>query len=273
MTFSGGATGTVTKATATTLVVTGLSGLTVGPLAAIVTSNSISSASAIQVATVIPVVTASTMSLDMNAPSLIINGFGFDPTSGNNIVSFGNGVTGTVSNATANQLTVTNLSGLALGVLKASVNVDGQNSGTAVQVATVKPVVTASQTTIAASSTTLIIQGFGFSAAAAENIVMFSDGAKGRVTNATPTQLTVTGLRGLAAGSLSASVTVRTWLRAVHCRIRSQLRCWPQRRHHPEPGLNSGSASIDAQAAVFKDGCQRIDGDRCDSTHSWPNAP
>ena len=208
VTFSGGATGKVTSATATKLTVTSLSGLTVGSLTATVTSNSVSSTSAVQVATVIPVVTTSTASLGVNATTLIITGFGFDTTAAHDVVSFGGGVTGTVSSATANQLTVTNLSGLTLGALTASVKVDGQNSGTAVQVATVKPVVTASTATLAANATTLTIQGFGFSSTATSNTVTFSNGVTGKVTSATATQLTIGNLSGLLAESLSATVTV-----------------------------------------------------------------
>ena len=206
--FSGGASGKVTAATATTLTVTSLTGLTAGSLTATVTSNTVSGASAVSVATVIPVVTPSTASLAANATSLIINGFGFDPIAANDVVSLGGGVTGTVSTATANQLTVTSLVGLKFGSLTASVAVDGQDSGTAVQVATVKPVVTANTANLAANATTLIIQGFGFSSTATADVVKFSGSVMGKVTSATTTQLTVTSLSGLVAGTLSASVTV-----------------------------------------------------------------
>ena len=206
--FSGGATGKVTAATATTLTVTSLTGLAVGSLTATVTSNSVSGTSAVPVATVIPVVTPSTASLTANATSLIINGFGFDPIAANDILSFGGGVTGTVSTATANQLAVTSLVGLKFGSLTASVAVDGQVSGTAVQVATVKPVVTANTANLAANATSLIIQGFGFSSTATADVVKFSGSVMGKVTSATTTQLTVTSLSGLVAGTLSASVTV-----------------------------------------------------------------
>src|SRR5262249_15485722 len=56
--FSGGATGAVTAATNTQLTITSLSGLTVGALTAVVTSNSQSSGAAVQVATVMPVITS-----------------------------------------------------------------------------------------------------------------------------------------------------------------------------------------------------------------------
>ena len=69
------------------------------------------------------------------------------------------------------------------------------------------PVVTAATTVVAVNATTLIPRGCGFSTVLAGNLVTFSSGAIVWVTTATPTQLTVTGLSGLIAGPLSASVT------------------------------------------------------------------
>jgi len=209
VTLSGGASAVVTKASATKLTVS-VTGLTAGPLAAVVSVNGVAGAST-QVATVIPVLTPSAVSLQGNASSLVINGFGFDPTPANNVVTFGGAVTGIVSSATANQLTVTNLSGLTLGSVTASVAVNGLSSGPAVQVATVaasQVLVTANTNPLAYNATTLTIQGSGFSATAKANVVTFSGGATGKVTSATPTQLTVTSLTGLPTGNLSASVTV-----------------------------------------------------------------
>jgi hypothetical protein len=82
-------------------------------------------------------VTSSTASLPVNATSMTINGFGFDTTPANDTVSFSGGVKGTVTSATATQLTVTGLSGLTLGSLSASVSVNGVSSGSPVQVATI----------------------------------------------------------------------------------------------------------------------------------------
>ena len=62
-----------------------------------------------------------------------------------------------VSNATPTQLTVTGFTGLVAGNLTASVTVNGQNS-TAVQVATVQPVVTLSTSTHAASTSQTLTQ-------------------------------------------------------------------------------------------------------------------
>ena len=206
--FSGGATGTVTAATSTQLTVTSLSGLVLGSLTASVTVDGVGSGTAVQVATVIPVVTSSTANLAVNATSITINGFGFDSTAGNDSVTFSNGVTGTVTSASSTQLTVTSLSGLVLGNLTATVTVDGVGSGTAVQVATVIPVVTSSATNLAVTATSMTINGFGFDTTPGNNTVSFSGGATGTVTSATSTQLTVTSLSGLVLGNLSASVTV-----------------------------------------------------------------
>jgi hypothetical protein len=207
--FSGGVTGTVTGATATTLTVTSLSGLTGGTLSASVSVNGVSTGTAVQVATVVPVVTSSTTNLLATAITLTIHGFGFDGiTSGHNVVTFSGGVTGTVTGATPTTLTVTSLSGLTGGPLSASVSVNGVSSGPAVQVAAVVPVVTSSTASVPDSAPTLTINGFGFDPTAAHNVVSFSGGVTGTVTSATPTQLTVGNLSGLPLGNLLASVSV-----------------------------------------------------------------
>ena len=70
-------------------------------------SDGVSSGSAVQVATVTPVVTSSIASLAANATTFTINGFGFDPTAANDTVVFNDGAVGTVAAATATALTVT----------------------------------------------------------------------------------------------------------------------------------------------------------------------
>ncbi len=206
--FNNGATGKVTAATSTSLTVTSLTGLVAGSLTAIVTSNGASNATAVRVATVTPVVTKSTANLGVNATSLVIHGFGFSTTAANDKVTFSGEVTGTVTSATTTAVTITKLTGLKLGALTASVTVGTESSGTAVQVATVAPVVTVSTTNLAANATTLTIKGFGFSTTASSDKVTFSGGATGTVTTATATTLTVTSLKGLIGGKLLASVSV-----------------------------------------------------------------
>lgn len=208
VTFSGAITGaaTVTAATTTQLTVT-LSGLETGPLAAIVTSGAQTSGSAVQVATLTPVVTSSTATLAANATTVTLNGFGFSATAGNNSVAFSNGATGTLTAATATTLTVTGVADLVAGPLTAVVTTHAISSGAAVQIATVTPVVTPSTDNLSTAATSITIHGFGFASSPASNSVTFSGSATGTVTTATPTALTVTGLAGLTTGNLTAVVT------------------------------------------------------------------
>jgi hypothetical protein len=206
VTFSGGASGVVTAATTTQLTVTSLSGFTAGPLTAVVTSGGVSSGAAVRVGTITPVILTSTSNLGAGASSIILNGFGFSATPGSNVVTFSGGVTGVVTAATKTQLTVS-LSGLIAGSLNASVTVNGTSSGASVSVASVIPVITPRTTNMGLNTTSLILQGFGFSPSPANNSVAFSNGVTGVVTAATTTQLTVTGLTGLTEGALTVVVT------------------------------------------------------------------
>jgi hypothetical protein len=96
----------------------------------------------------------------------------------------------------------------ALGSLTAVVTNNSQNSGAGVQVATVAPVVTLSSTNISPSAATITINGFGFDTTAANNTVVFNDGAVGAVTAATATSLTVSfSTQPTALGNLTAVVT------------------------------------------------------------------
>jgi hypothetical protein len=207
--FSNGAAGTVTKATPTALTVsfTGRP-TTVGTLTAVVTTDKISSGTAVQVATVTPVVTASTADLAANAAQITIHGLDFDPTAANNTVAFNDGAVGTVTTASSTSLTVTiSTEPKTAGSLTAVVTTDSESSGNPVQVATVTPVVTARTASLTAGATEITFYGFGFDPIAADNEVVFNDGY-GTVTAATATSLTVTfPTKPKTAGSLTAVVT------------------------------------------------------------------
>ena len=89
---------------------------------------------------VAPVVTASNANLAANAGSLTIAGAGFDSNKANDSVTFDNGVTGTVTAATAVSLTVSlsGLSSVPVGTaLHASVSVDGAASVAPVEAANI----------------------------------------------------------------------------------------------------------------------------------------
>lgn len=214
VTFDNGAIGNVTAETATSITVTFTTRpVTAGNLNALVTSNTVAASSAVQVATVVPVVSLVTDPLPASSTTVTINGFGFDPIAANNLVTFDNGAVGTVSSATPTQLTVTlSARPTTSGLLSATVVTNTRTSGALVQVATVVPSVTATPTTfVAANQTIVTITGFGFSITPSENTVAFTGGAIGNVTAATNTSLEVTlTTRPAAAGLLAASVTTNT---------------------------------------------------------------
>jgi hypothetical protein len=139
VTFNNGAVGTVTTATATSLLVTfSTKPQTAGILTAVVTTSGRSSGAAIQVANVTPVVTLSTANLSILAATMTISGFGFSLIPGNNKVVFNNGAIGTVTASTATTLTITfSVKPKATGLLTALVTTNLLASPLAVQVATV----------------------------------------------------------------------------------------------------------------------------------------
>jgi len=214
VTFDNGAAGTVTAATATQLTVNLTTGPTeAGSLSTTVTTNSASSGSPVQVATVSPMVTSSTASLLANATSITIVGLGFDDTPANDTIAFNNGAIGTVTAATASSMTVTfTTTPTTMGNLTAIVTTNSLTSGSALQVATVRPVVTGSSANLAANAATMTIAGFGFDATTlGNNTVQFNNGAVGTVTAATATQLTVSiSTNPNTAGSLTAIVTTNS---------------------------------------------------------------
>ena len=210
--FNNGAAGTVTTATTTSLTVTFTTQPTaLGSLTAVVTNLGGSSGAPVQVATIVvpPTVTVNNANLAISAPTISIKGTNFSTTAANNTVVFNNGAVGTVAAATTNFLTVTFTTQPAfVGPLTAIVTTDGQSSGSAVQVATLTPVVTPQTSNLAINASTLMINGFGFDPTAANNTVAFNDGAAGTITAATTTSLTVTFTNlPLAVGSLTAIVT------------------------------------------------------------------
>ena len=199
-------TGYVLAATPTQLTVALTSVPTAGPLYAVVTTDGVSSAST-QVATITPVVTSSTASLNYNSTSIVINGLGFDPSqTATTSVVFSNiaaplPTASTIVVNSATQMTVTfNVKPTTLGVLKAAVTVDTA-AGTATSVATVVPVVTASASTAVSSTPSagspLVITGSGFPASG--NTVTLSNGAG--------YSHQVTGLASTATGN-SRSISV-----------------------------------------------------------------
>ena len=209
--FNLGAVGTVTAATSTQLTVSlSTSPTSLGNLTAVVTSNGGTSGAPVQVATVTPQVASNNLPLAQSATTLVISGSGFSTTPSSNTVAFNLGAVGTVTAATASQLTVTlSTTPTSLGNLTAAVTTSGFTSPT-VQVATVvaSPAVTASSASLAAGATQIVIAGSGFNTNAASNTVLFNLGVVGTVTAATSTSLTVFfNTPPATLGNLTAVVT------------------------------------------------------------------
>ncbi len=183
----------------------------------------------------VPTIVGSTVQISAGATTLIITGTGFDPN-GTNIVALssggvalpptaiasvpgGSGQDVTVS-ANGTQLTVRLAGPLPLGVLRASVVVDGvPMSGGPVQVATVVgPTITEAATSVSRSPTLLTIRGVGFSPTAANTVTLYTGVLKSQLPADTvvsvvadsTTQLTVVlnSASPLPAGALSAEVAV-----------------------------------------------------------------
>jgi hypothetical protein len=155
-----------------------------------------------------PIVTPSSAGLAVGSTTLVINGFNFDPTAAGNMVILSSGA-GSVTAATATQLTVSLSQAPSLGALTAVVTSFGLSSGSPVQVANVVPAPTVSLSSASRavnSPTTLVIAGTGFDSTAAGNQVVLSSGAF-TVASATSTSLTLTFTQAPNLGSLTAVVT------------------------------------------------------------------
>ena len=163
-------------------------------------------------ANIIPVVTASTVSLAANAAGVTIQGFGFD-TVGTNSASFSSGAASAVSATSANSVTFSFSTAPTAGKLMASVTSFGQSSGTAVQVATISPVVNQNLANPLNTTTTnqVVITGVGFDPAGTNTVAFNGVAVAGTVTVNSKTQLTVTFASGkkpaAGSGSLTAIVT------------------------------------------------------------------
>src|SRR5262249_6283501 len=152
-------------------------------------------------------ITPSTTERVVDAPTLVIQGTGFDPL-GTNSVTFSSGAVGTITAVTSTQITVTLTTPPSVGTPNATGNTRGVSSDPQpVAIVVSIPGVLANFTNIPASASTLTIRGNAFDPAPGNNSVILSSGAIGIVTTATPTQLTVQLVLPPTAGILTAIVT------------------------------------------------------------------
>ena len=134
-------------------------------------------------------------------------------------VAAGSTTGGTFSRVTnmGNGVYTATFTGAAAGAAILSATINRLPLTSALPSLIVTPVVTVSTANLAANGTSLVIHGHGFSATAARNTVTFG-GVTGKVTRATATTLTVTGLSGLATGTLTATVTSNAESARTPCR-------------------------------------------------------
>ena len=214
MTFNDGAAGTVTSATATSLIVTFLTDPTAaGSLTAVVAvSGDGNSGFPVQVANILgpPSVTPNTNDLPNNNSTITITGFGFSPTAANDSVSFNQGTVGTVTSATATSLIVTFSTGGSL--LNAIVTVSGSGMSSSTQVATLTaPTIDTEITNLPANAANSVdIYGyFGDALSTATDFVTFNLGAVGTITTLYPSFMILAfTTEPTVAGDLIATVTI-----------------------------------------------------------------
>lgn len=192
-------TGTVTAATSTALTVTSVTGLTPGPLYAIVTTNGVTSGAKTQVGTVIgtPNVTASSAftsqssssNIATNTTSLTFGGTGFDNTS--TVALTSTGTITVVTNTTPIGITSSN-HGLSTGM---TVVITGD---------------TAAGTWVVTKTGTNTFTLNGSSASGSDTTGTWVATYANTVTNVTPTSITLTVTGGpFATGPLKALVTTQ----------------------------------------------------------------
>ena len=145
-----------------------------------VTTSGVTSGTAVQVATVAPVVTGGTTSLAANTAAITINGSGFDPIAANNTVVFNGDGGRHRDRGDHDSLTVVFSAAPTAGSLTAVVTTDGveQRDGGAGRHGHAGRDLPARRTSPSTRSS-VVIHGFGFDTTAAHNTVVFNDGAVG----------------------------------------------------------------------------------------------
>lgn len=134
-----------------------------------------------------------------------ITGTGFNASASDNVVTF-NGVSATISSATALQIVAAVPVSATTGVVKVTVN--GKDAtGPSFTVTTATPVITITSLNPLSGSvgTVVTITGSGFNAVAAQNIVKFN-GTPATVTTASATQLVTSVPTGATTGTVTVQV-------------------------------------------------------------------
>ncbi len=199
-----GITATVTSATATELVVTVPETATTGKITVTLGGKTITSSTDFTVmeTTITTFIPAS----GTHGTTVTITGINFSTMLAENVVKF-NGVSATVSAATATELTVTVPADATTG--KITVTIHGKTTTSASDFTVPAPTITNYTPAIAAVGISITINGTNFSSVKSNNIVKFN-GVEATVTAASSNQLTVTVPAGATTGLLTVKVGTST---------------------------------------------------------------
>lgn len=195
---------TVTSATATELVVTVPATATTGKIS--VTVNGKTAISSADFTVLQTTVTGFSPASGPVGTSVTISGTNFSATPSENTVKF-NGVTATVTNASATELTVTVPETATSG--KITVTVNGKATTSSTDFVVLQTTVTGFSPESGTHGATVTITGTNFSTTLADNIVKFN-GVVATVSSATSTELTVTVPAEATTGKITVTVDEKT---------------------------------------------------------------
>ena len=198
-----GVNATVTTATSSQLIVTVPTDATPGKITVGIDGRVATSATDFEVSQTI---TGFLPSSGGVGATVTINGLNFDATPANNVVKF-NGVTATVSAASATQLTVAVPSGATTG--KITVTINAITATFATDFTVLDASVGQFSPTSGVVGTTVAIDGANFSAVVSENVVKFNN-VEATVNTASTTQLTATVPATATTGKITVTVNGKT---------------------------------------------------------------
>lgn len=152
-----------------------------------------------------PVITSFTPDSGVIGTNITLKGANFSSDIAGNVVQF-NGVTASITAASATQLTVIVPPNAGTGKIKVTVAALSGSSATDFKVVAPPPVVTSFTPVLGLPGDTITITGTGFSTVMGQNTVNFSNNAAATVISATATQLKVLVPPGAVTGYLSVTV-------------------------------------------------------------------
>ena len=204
--FSNNKIATITNATANTLTVTVPDGAITGKISLTVNGTTVDSNDEFTVTQPTPTINSFSPTTGMAGTTVTINGTNFSTNIADNTVKFSNNKIATITNATANTLTVTVPDGAITGKISLTVNGTTVDSNDEFTVTQPTPTINSFSPTTGMAGTTVTINGTNFSTNIADNTVKFSNNKIATITNATTNTLTVTVPNGAITGNIEVIV-------------------------------------------------------------------